>query len=122
MNLLTKREIEILKLTCRGMTCKEIARTLFISYKTADKHLYHIRKKTGQHRTALLVQWAMQKHLISPNPSDFCILTTGAEFGFRQAEKGHNLETALYELRKAYYGPISEVPALPQKETSGKNK
>lgn len=44
---LTKREIQIADLLCRGMTYKQIGETLFISEKTVDVHVQNIFLKTG---------------------------------------------------------------------------
>jgi len=44
---LTKKEEEILKHICRGLTNKEIARRLFISEQTVKSHCNHLFKKFG---------------------------------------------------------------------------
>lgn len=44
---LTGREIEVLRLLCRGMNNKEIAAALVIAPKTARNHVEHIYLKTG---------------------------------------------------------------------------
>jgi len=50
---LTRREAEVLALLAQGKTDDEIARTLFLSPRTVDKHLEHIYDKLGVHnRTA----------------------------------------------------------------------
>jgi DNA-binding CsgD family transcriptional regulator len=44
---LTPREEEVAFLLCRGLSVSEIAETLFVSRKTAAKHLEHIYNKLG---------------------------------------------------------------------------
>lgn len=44
---LTTRELEVLRLLCRGMDNKAIAQELFIAPKTARNHVEHIHEKTG---------------------------------------------------------------------------
>jgi transcriptional regulator, luxR family len=42
---LTPREKEVLILTCKGLSSKEIAQKLFISIYTANRHRQNIREK-----------------------------------------------------------------------------
>ena len=44
---LTGREVEVLRLLCRGMNNKGIAEALVIAPKTARNHVEHIYLKTG---------------------------------------------------------------------------
>lgn len=44
---ITKREMEVIELVCRGKTNKEIADALFISIETVKDHNYKIFQKTG---------------------------------------------------------------------------
>ncbi|MGY3564433.1 HD domain-containing phosphohydrolase [Sinomonas sp. RB5] len=44
---LTAREVEVLRLLCRGATKKEVAAALGVSPATADHHVRHIYVKTG---------------------------------------------------------------------------
>jgi DNA-binding NarL/FixJ family response regulator len=62
--LLTGREREILSLVSQGMTDKEIAGRLFLSPRTVQNQLGHIRQKTGRGRRSELVRWAVE-HLAS---------------------------------------------------------
>ena len=48
-NLLTRREIEILRLVAKGKTSSAIAELLCISPTTVDNHLQHILKKLKAH-------------------------------------------------------------------------
>ena len=64
---LTERELEILRLVASGETTSEIAKQLFISEKTVNGHLDHIRDKTGYRRRADLTRLAYEKGVIGPN-------------------------------------------------------
>jgi DNA-binding CsgD family transcriptional regulator len=55
---ISKRELEVIQLICRGLTNQEIADTLFISLKTVKDHNYHIFQKTGVRNRVELVQLA----------------------------------------------------------------
>ncbi|MBO6523445.1 MAG: response regulator transcription factor [Balneolaceae bacterium] len=62
---ITHREKEVLSLLVEGMTSSEIAKKLFISPRTVDKHRTNLLKKLGQKNTAGLVRYALQnKHLV----------------------------------------------------------
>jgi DNA-binding NarL/FixJ family response regulator len=62
--LLTVREREILRLVSQGLTDKEIAGRLFVSARTVQNQLGHIRSKTGRGRRSELARWAVE-HLAS---------------------------------------------------------
>lgn len=57
MNVLSRREIEIVQLIREGLSSKEIARRLDISLKTVEVHRYNILKKLGLKNTASLVNF-----------------------------------------------------------------
>jgi len=57
---ITKREIEVLELICKGMSNTEIAEKLFISKRTVDKHRENLLLKTGSKNTAGLVIFAIK--------------------------------------------------------------
>lgn len=61
---LTGREQEVLELMVRGMTKKEIAEELSVSYHTIDTHLRHIYQKMHVHTRTGAVAKAMKKHVI----------------------------------------------------------
>jgi DNA-binding CsgD family transcriptional regulator len=51
---LTKREADIVRCVCDGLTNSEIGETLFISRNTVETHLKNIFSKTGmRHRAGL---------------------------------------------------------------------
>lgn len=62
---LTKREKDVLKYICQGLSNKEIAAKLFISPKTVDNHRTSLLNKTSSKNTASLVMYAIKKNLIS---------------------------------------------------------
>jgi DNA-binding NarL/FixJ family response regulator len=62
--ILTSRELTILRLFCNGMTYKEIAQTLFISPRTVETHRNKIFDKLKIRSTAELVRYAMLHHLV----------------------------------------------------------
>ncbi len=63
MELLTTREIEVLKLIVQELTSDEIAQKLFISKKTVDNHRTHLLEKTGCKSTIGLVKFALRNQL-----------------------------------------------------------
>jgi DNA-binding NarL/FixJ family response regulator len=60
---LTKREIEVLSLICKGFTIKEIADQLFISQRTVDGHKANLFRKTGVDSSVKLVTFAIRNNL-----------------------------------------------------------
>lgn len=64
-SVLTKREIEILKLVAQEHSNQEIADKLFISINTVDTHRKHILLKLGVKNTVGLVKYCMQYNLLS---------------------------------------------------------
>lgn len=61
---LSKRETEVLKMIARGNTSKQIAKELFISWKTVEKHRRNIMKKLDIHNVAALTRYAFDQNLI----------------------------------------------------------
>ncbi|AOY58584.1 MULTISPECIES: response regulator [Desulfococcus] len=64
---LTQREREVLKLVGEGYTSKEIARFLFISPKTVEKHRSNIMQKLNIHNASALTAYAIEKGLVARN-------------------------------------------------------
>ncbi|TVQ15722.1 MAG: DNA-binding response regulator [Bacteroidetes bacterium] len=60
---LTKREVEVLDLICKGYTIKEIADQLFISQRTVDGHKANLFRKTGVDSSVKLVTFAIKNSL-----------------------------------------------------------
>ena len=63
---LTKREIEVLKYIALGHTNRQIADTLFLSFRTVNTHRANIMQKLNIHETAGLVRYAISTGLVSP--------------------------------------------------------
>ncbi len=61
---LTEREVEVLRLICRGGTKKEVANTLSISPSTVDHHVRHIYDKAGVQTRAGATLFAIKHDLL----------------------------------------------------------
>jgi DNA-binding NarL/FixJ family response regulator len=61
---LSDREREVLRLLALGHTNQEIAKTLFISVRTAETHRAHIMQKLGLSTRAELVRYALANGLL----------------------------------------------------------
>jgi len=62
--LLSKREIEILRLSAEGLGNKEISEKLFISIRTVESHKNHIMQKLDLKSTVDMVKYAIKSGLI----------------------------------------------------------
>lgn len=58
---LTRREREVAALVAEGLTNREIAQRLFISERTADGHLEHIREKLAVNSRAQIAAWFVEQ-------------------------------------------------------------
>jgi DNA-binding NarL/FixJ family response regulator len=58
--ILTNREIQILKMIAREESNKDIAQKLFISIRTVDAHRRNLLQKTGAKNTAGLTRYAIE--------------------------------------------------------------
>jgi len=65
-DILTPRELEVLKLIAEANTSKEIADKLFISLKTVDRHRQNILEKLGMSDRVELTRYAIRRGLIQP--------------------------------------------------------
>lgn len=63
--ILTSREIDVLKLVCEGYTNQEIGNLLFISQRTVDGHRSRLLEKTGAKNTVGLVVFAIRNKLVN---------------------------------------------------------
>jgi len=61
---LTEREVEVLRLICRGATKKDVAAALKISPSTADHHIRHIYAKIGVSSRAAATLFAVERDLL----------------------------------------------------------
>jgi len=60
---LTNREIEIIRLFVQGLTYKEIASRLKLSYYTVDTHRKKIFEKIGVHNISGLIKYAIENQI-----------------------------------------------------------
>ncbi len=63
--LLSKREIEILRLSAEGLGNKEISDKLFISVRTVESHKNHIMQRLEIKSTVDLIKFAIRNHLVN---------------------------------------------------------
>jgi DNA-binding NarL/FixJ family response regulator len=61
---LTQRESEVLRQLANGLTNKEIAQALGISYETVKEHVQHILRKIGVSDRTQAAVWAVRKGLV----------------------------------------------------------
>ncbi len=62
--ILSKREIEVLRLVCREFSNAEIAQHLFLSISTIETHRKNLIAKLGVQNTVGLVKFALKNNLI----------------------------------------------------------
>ena len=65
-DVLTPRELEVLKLIAEAYTSKQIADELFISVKTVERHRQNILDKLGMSDRVELTRYAIRRGLIQP--------------------------------------------------------
>ena len=65
-DVLTPRELEVLKLIAEAHSSKEIAKLLFISVKTVERHRQNILDKLGMSDRVELTRYAIRRGLIQP--------------------------------------------------------
>jgi DNA-binding NarL/FixJ family response regulator len=65
-DVLTLRELEVLKLIAEAQTSKEIADQLVISVKTVERHRQNILDKLGMRDRVELTRYAIRRGLIQP--------------------------------------------------------
>ena len=64
--VLTTRELEVVKLVAEGHTSEEIADLLVISRKTVDRHRANMLEKLGMRDRVELTRYAIRRGLIQP--------------------------------------------------------
>ncbi|MHA6805742.1 response regulator [Salinifilum ghardaiensis] len=64
LDLLTRRERDVLRLLARGYAYKEIASELFISVKTVETHVSSVLRKTQLSNRYELSRWASDRRLV----------------------------------------------------------
>jgi len=68
---LSRREREVAVLVAQGLTNREIARTLFLSERTAENHVQHILTKLGFGSRAQIAAWAVGEGLSAPAETEY---------------------------------------------------
>jgi two-component system, NarL family, response regulator NreC len=63
-DMLSAREVEVLRLIAQGHTNSEIASQLYLSVRTVESHRAHIQRKTGRMTRADLVAYAHEHSLM----------------------------------------------------------
>jgi two-component system nitrate/nitrite response regulator NarL len=66
LTALSQREIELLPLLARGMRLREAAKTMMVSYKTADSYRTSLLRKLGVRDRVELARYAIRQHIIDP--------------------------------------------------------
>jgi DNA-binding NarL/FixJ family response regulator len=61
---LSRRETELLPLLARGMTLREAAGKMTVSYKTADSYRTSLLRKLGLHDRVELARYAIREHIV----------------------------------------------------------
>jgi DNA-binding NarL/FixJ family response regulator len=65
-DVLTPREVEIVKLIAEGHSSREIAELLVISVKTVDRHRANLLEKLGMRDRVELTRYAIRRGLVEP--------------------------------------------------------
>jgi DNA-binding NarL/FixJ family response regulator len=66
VDVLTPRELQVVKLVAEGRTSKQIAQDLVISVKTVERHRQNILDKLGMSDRVELTRYAIRRGLIEP--------------------------------------------------------
>ena len=66
-NLLTKREVEVLKFYAEGYSTREISEKLFVSVKTIGTHKQHILKKLDLRSVADMIRYGIKSGMVQLN-------------------------------------------------------
>ena len=61
---LSEREGEVLRQMTRGLTNKQIAQTMAISYETVKEHVQHVLRKIGLTDRTQAAVWAVRNELV----------------------------------------------------------
>ncbi|EAR57387.1 Transcriptional regulator [Photobacterium sp. SKA34] len=61
---MSRREERLLKHVAQGLSSKQIAKSLEISYRTVETHRQNIKHKLELHSTAELAKYVLEKGLI----------------------------------------------------------
>jgi len=66
---LTVRQREVLQLLAEGYSAKQVSTVLEISRRTVEYHKYHLMEVLGLHKSAELIQFAVEHGLVPQSPT-----------------------------------------------------
>jgi DNA-binding CsgD family transcriptional regulator len=66
---LSRRELEVARLVAEGLTNREIAARLFLSERTVDGHLEHVREKLDVNTRAQIATWVTREDEVGRAPA-----------------------------------------------------
>lgn len=64
LDLLSARELEVMRLIARGYSYKEVAKDLFISVKTVETHVSNVLRKLQLSNRHELTRWAVDRRIL----------------------------------------------------------
>ncbi|MBD3690002.1 response regulator transcription factor [Nanchangia anserum] len=64
LDLLSERELEVMRLIARGYTYREVAKQLFLSVKTVESHVSKVLRKLQLSNRHELTRWASARRLV----------------------------------------------------------
>ena len=64
LDLLSARELEVMRLIARGYSYKEVAKDLFISVKTVETHVSSVLRKLQLSNRHELTRWAVDRRIL----------------------------------------------------------
>jgi two-component system response regulator NreC len=67
VNILSQRELQVLRLVARGYTSAEIAKQVFIGVKTIETYRARFAEKLGLRTRSEIVRFAVQMGLLTPD-------------------------------------------------------
>lgn len=65
-NILSQRELQVLRLVARGYTSTEIAQQIFVGVKTVETYRSRLAEKLGLRTRSDVVRFAVQMGLLTP--------------------------------------------------------
>lgn len=64
LDLLSDRELQVMRLIARGYSYKEVAKELFISVKTVESHVSNVLRKLQLSNRHELTRWAVERRIL----------------------------------------------------------
>lgn len=64
LDLLSDRELQVMRLIARGYSYKEVAKELFISVKTVESHVSNVLRKLQLSNRHELTRWAVERKIL----------------------------------------------------------